>query len=99
VRSDSRDRITPHFPRCNPRVTWAERSDGAVLAVYPPLSFYTILNTLYQHVRVHHNTHSSDVDHGHPILYRCLDHTTNPRSSGSSKGELQSKGSIARWSG
>jgi hypothetical protein len=32
----------PTFPTVYPRDTLAERSDGAVLAVYPPLSFYFV---------------------------------------------------------
>ena len=45
--SDIRNQITPHFPRCNPRVTWAERSDGAVLAVYSILLCHSISYILY----------------------------------------------------
>ena len=93
VYSDSRNQITPHFPRYLPGILRAERSDGAVLAFYP--SLVILYHTPHQDVRVHHNTHPSHVDHGHPILYRCLDHTTDSRCSGSSKSELQSKGGIA----
>jgi hypothetical protein len=37
----------PIFPTVSPRDTWAERSDGAVLAFYPPLSFYTIHTSIH----------------------------------------------------
>jgi hypothetical protein len=79
----------PTFPTVlSPEQLRAERSDGAVLAFYPPLSFYLIHPTSHQDVRVHHNTHPSHGDHGHPILYRCPNHSTDSRSFGSSKGEL-----------